>query len=121
MSLSREERPNDVIKLLAVFGTRPEAVKMAPLIRLLKEDPRFECRVCVSAQHRELLDAALLEFGIEPDWDLDVMRPAQSMAEVAGRVLIGLEGPIREYRHGPCGSALRVLLRSSSSARGGGP
>ena len=116
MSLSREERPNDVIKLLAVFGTRPEAVKMAPLIRLLKEDPRFECRVCVSAQHRELLDAALLEFGIEPDWDLDVMRPAQSMAEVAGRVLIGLEGPIREYRpdmvlvHGDTATGLAAAL-----------
>ena len=116
MSVSREERPNDVIKLLAVFGTRPEAVKMAPLIRLLKEDPRFECRVCVSAQHRELLDAALLEFGIEPDWDLDVMRPAQSMAEVAGRVLIGLEGPIREYRpdmvlvHGDTATGLAAAL-----------
>ena len=116
MSLSREERPNDVIKLLAVFGTRPEAVKMAPLIRLLKEDPRFECRVCVSAQHRELLDAALLEFGIEPDWDLDVMRPAQSMAEVAGRVLRGLEGPIREYRpdmvlvHGDTATGLAAAL-----------
>lgn len=116
MSWSREDRPNDVIRLLAVFGTRPEAVKMAPLIRLLKEDARFECRVCVSAQHRELLDAALEEFGIEPDWDLDVMRSSQSMAEVAGRVLLGLEGPITEYRpdmvlvHGDTATGLAAAL-----------
>ncbi|MBR5731596.1 MAG: UDP-N-acetylglucosamine 2-epimerase (non-hydrolyzing) [Firmicutes bacterium] len=116
MSWNREERPNDAVRLLAVFGTRPEAVKMAPLIRLLKEDPRFECRVCVSAQHRELLDCAMQEFGISADWDLDVMRPSQGMAEVAGRVLLGLEGVIKEYRpdmvivHGDTATGLAAAL-----------
>ena len=62
-------------KVLVIFGTRPEAIKMAPLVLALAADPRFEARVCVTAQHREMLDQVLELFGIVPDYDLDMMQP----------------------------------------------
>ena len=62
------------IKILSVFGTRPEAVKMAPIVRLLGETPGIESRVCVTAQHRQMLDQVLELFQIQPDYDLDLMR-----------------------------------------------
>lgn len=61
-------------KYLFVFGTRPEAIKMAPVIRLFKNQPQFDTQVCVTAQHREMLDQVLDFFGIKPDFDLDVMK-----------------------------------------------
>ena len=79
------------IRVLAVFGTRPEAIKMAPLVLRLKQDKRFDCKVCVSGQHRELLDSVLKDFDIVPDHDLNVMKDGQGFAEVAGKVLQGLD------------------------------
>ena len=66
-------------RILVIFGTRPEAIKLFPLIHALEADPRFEVRVCVSAQHREMLDQVLGLAGIVPDHDLDLMREGQSL------------------------------------------
>ncbi len=74
-------------RVLSVFGTRPEAIKMAPVIKALEADPRFESVVCVTAQHRELLDQVLDGFGIGCDYDLDVMRPDQSPSRVLSEVV----------------------------------
>jgi len=86
------------MKILALFGTRPEAVKLAPVIRLMRADERFEPTVCVTAQHRELLDPALAFFGIRPEIDLDLMRPEQSLSDLSAAVLRGLEPVLAETR-----------------------
>jgi UDP-N-acetylglucosamine 2-epimerase len=79
------------VKILAVFGTRPEAIKMAPLVRLLRTTPGVELRVCVTAQHRQLLDQVLRFFAIVPDDDLDLMRPGQDLAGITAGVLGGVQ------------------------------
>ncbi|MBV1917878.1 MAG: UDP-N-acetylglucosamine 2-epimerase (non-hydrolyzing) [Sphingomonadaceae bacterium] len=78
------------VPILVIFGTRPEAIKLFPVVNALKSDPRFACTVCVSAQHREMLDQVLDIAGIEPDHDLDVMKPDQSLDELTARLLVGL-------------------------------
>lgn len=77
-------------KVLVVFGTRPEAIKMAPVVARLRRSPGVEVSVCVSAQHRQMLDQVLVLFGIEPDFDLDLMRPNQTLAGVTSAVLDGV-------------------------------
>ena len=77
-------------RILVVFGTRPEAIKLFPVVNALKADPRFECVVYVSAQHREMLDQVLDIAGIVSDHDLDVMKPDQSLDELTSRLLVGL-------------------------------
>ncbi|MFA6317145.1 MAG: UDP-N-acetylglucosamine 2-epimerase (non-hydrolyzing) [Elusimicrobiota bacterium] len=79
------------MKILAVIGTRPEAIKMAPVVRRFKEDPDLEVRVCATGQHRELLTSALAELGLRADHDLAVMRPAQEPGETLGRLLVLLD------------------------------
>lgn len=78
---------NFPIKVLVVFGTRPEAIKMAPLVKLLEADSRFESKVCVTAQHREMLDQVLELFGIVPDFDLDIMKVGQTLPDVTSKIL----------------------------------
>lgn len=78
--------------VLCVVGTRPEAIKMAPLIRVLRADPGFRCRVLATAQHRQMLDQVLSVFGITPDIDLDIMRPNQDLPGLTGRLLEHLGG-----------------------------
>jgi UDP-N-acetylglucosamine 2-epimerase (non-hydrolysing) len=78
-------------KVLTVFGTRPEAIKMAPLVRALKEDSRIDCRVVVTAQHREMLDQVLRVFRLIPDYDLDIMQAGQTLFEITVRALTGLQ------------------------------
>ena len=78
-------------KILIVFGTRPEAIKMAPLIKKIEATPGLKSRVCVTAQHREMLDMVLELFGIAPDYDLNLMRAGQSITDITGRVLDGME------------------------------
>lgn len=78
-------------KVLTVFGTRPEAIKMAPLVTALKQRDDYQTLVAVSAQHREMLDQVLDLFGVEPDYDLDIMRHGQTLTQVTARVLTGLE------------------------------
>jgi UDP-N-acetylglucosamine 2-epimerase (non-hydrolysing) len=78
-------------KILSVFGTRPEAIKMAPVIKALRQHPaRFKSVVCVTAQHREMLDQVLDLFDIKPDYDLNIMKPGQSLHDVTANVLLGL-------------------------------
>ena len=84
--------------VMLIFGTRPEAVKMAPLIHALRDHPRLRARVCVTAQHRSMLDQVLAFFGIRPDIDLDLMRPGQSLNTLAGSVLGALGGVLAEER-----------------------
>ncbi|MEE9368081.1 MAG: UDP-N-acetylglucosamine 2-epimerase (non-hydrolyzing) [Pontiella sp.] len=85
-------------KISVIFGTRPEAIKMAPIILALKEHPDFECHVCVTAQHREMLDQVLEIFEITPDVDLDLMQPNQSLAGLTGRAVTGLDKYLKKYR-----------------------
>ncbi|EIZ79747.1 UDP-N-acetylglucosamine 2-epimerase [Novosphingobium sp. Rr 2-17] len=77
-------------RILVVFGTRPEAIKLFPVVHALKADPRFECVVCVSAQHRQMLDQVLEIAGIVPDHDLDVMQPDQTLDALTANLLTGL-------------------------------
>jgi UDP-N-acetylglucosamine 2-epimerase (non-hydrolysing) len=87
------------LRVLSVFGTRPEAIKMAPVVRELERHrDEIVSRVLVTAQHRELLDEVLELFGIEPDYDLDLMRPGQSPTSVAAEVLRGLEPVLASER-----------------------
>ena len=83
------------LKVMSVFGTRPEAIKMAPLVLELERRPQLESVVCVTAQHREMLDSVLREFGITPEHDLNIMKSGQSLADITSRVLQGL-GPVFE-------------------------
>jgi UDP-N-acetylglucosamine 2-epimerase (non-hydrolysing) len=85
------------IKILSVFGTRPEAVKMAPIVRLLGETPGIESRVCVTAQHRQMLDQVLELFQIQPDYDLDLMRENQSMAQISAGIFMHLDPILGEF------------------------
>ncbi|MEH6651179.1 MAG: UDP-N-acetylglucosamine 2-epimerase (non-hydrolyzing) [Motiliproteus sp.] len=85
-------------KLLLVFGTRPEAIKMAPVVRALQQVSDFEVRVCVTAQHREMLDQVLKLFDIEPDYDLDMMRPGQTLTDITAAVIQGLEPILQRYQ-----------------------
>lgn len=88
-----------MIRVLSVFGTRPEAVKLAPVVRALAAAPdRFESLVCVSAQHRSMLDQVLRAFALTPDYDLDLMTPGQTPAGIAARVLERLPPLLRDVR-----------------------
>jgi UDP-N-acetylglucosamine 2-epimerase (non-hydrolysing) len=79
-------------KLLIVFGTRPEAIKLCPLVLELKKYPdKFETKVCITAQHREMLDQVLAIFGIVPDYDLDIMTKNQTLSNITCTVLDGIE------------------------------
>ncbi len=86
------------MKVLSVFGTRPEAIKMAPLLQALNKHPEIESIVAVTAQHREMLDQVLQLFEIKPDYDLDLMKHGQTLEDITSAVLMGL-APILEHEH----------------------
>ena len=86
------------MKVLTVFGTRPEAIKMAPLVHALARDPHFEAKVCVTAQHREMLDQVLKLFSIVPDYDLNIMQPGQGLTEITCRILEGLKPVLESFK-----------------------
>ena len=106
------------LRTLCVFGTRPEAIKMAPLALALAADPRFEARLCVTAQHREMLDQVLDLFGLVPDFDLDIMTPGQDLTDVTCAVLRGMRGVFEAFRpdlvlvHGDTATTLGTSLAS---------
>ena len=85
-------------KILTVFGTRPEAIKMAPLVHALLEDSRFNSKVCVTAQHREMLDQVLDLFEIKPDYDLNIMKAGQTLNDVTTSILVGLKPILEDYK-----------------------
>lgn len=86
------------IRVLTIFGTRPEAIKMAPLVKELESRESIESIVCVTAQHREMLDQVLKAFSITPDYDLNIMHQGQTLADITTRALVGLQDVIREVK-----------------------
>lgn len=105
-------------KVLIVFGTRPEAIKMAPLVKAFTKKNEVECRVCVTAQHRSMLDQVLDLFDIKPDWDLDVMQPGQDLTDITTRILTGLQPILKDWKpnvvlvHGDTTTTLSASLAS---------
>lgn len=87
-----------MIRVMSVFGTRPEAIKMCPLIKALENDPRTESIVCVTAQHREMLDSALDFFGVTPDYDLNIMKRGQTLTTITADVIMGLEEILKKAK-----------------------
>ena len=85
-------------KVMLVFGTRPEAIKMAPLYHALRESSDFQTTVCVTAQHRQMLDQVLKVFEVSPDIDLDLMKPGQDLFDVTASVLLGIRDVFRQHR-----------------------
>ena len=104
------------VKVLSIFGTRPEAIKMVPPIKALSAHDSIESLVCVTAQHRELLDGVLTPFNIKPDYDLDLMQDRQSLAEFTARAITGLEDVIKTAQpdwilvHGDTATTLAASL-----------
>lgn len=104
------------LKTLCVFGTRPEAIKMAPLALALAADKRFEARVCVTGQHREMLDQVLGLFAIEPDFDLNIMKPGQDLTDITTLILQGMKTVLAEFKpdvvlvHGDTGTTFATSL-----------
>lgn len=88
----------DKIKVMSVFGTRPEAIKMAPLVKTLEKEVNTESIVCVTAQHREMLDQVLRDFDIVPDYDLNIMKAGQTLEDITVRALKGIGEVIREVK-----------------------
>ena len=86
------------MKILSVFGTRPEAVKMAPVVQQLSQTPGIDARVCVTAQHRQMLDQVLTLFNIQPDYDLDLMRDDQSLAELSAGIFSHLDPVLTDFQ-----------------------
>jgi UDP-N-acetylglucosamine 2-epimerase (non-hydrolysing) len=110
------QRVIENMKILAIFGTRPEAIKMAPLIGILKQDERFSVRVCVTAQHREMLDQVLQLFSITADYDLNIMKAGQTLSSITNDILLGLESVLQECKpnivlvHGDTTTAFTATL-----------
>ena len=86
------------MRLLFVFGTRPEAIKLAPVVQEFSTRPNFDCKLCVTGQHRELLAQVLDLFGLRPDWNLEIMRPDQDLAYLTGAALSGVAGILASWR-----------------------
>jgi UDP-N-acetylglucosamine 2-epimerase (non-hydrolysing) len=103
-------------KVLVVFGTRPEAIKMAPVVFALQKDGGFDVKVCVTAQHREMLDQVLHLFDIKPDFDLNLMKQGQDLTDITSRVLLGLREVFAIWRpdivlvHGDTSTAMAASL-----------
>jgi len=85
-------------KILVIFGTRPEAIKMAPLIKELQKEKEFDVKVCVTAQHRQMLDQVLELFDIEPDYDLNIMKKDQDLYDITSNVLLGLKKVLNSFK-----------------------
>ena len=104
------------MKVLTVFGTRPEAIKMAPLALTLAADTYFNAKVCVTAQHREMLDQVLSLFNLKPDYDLNIMKPGQDLTDVTTSILTGLKTVLAEFKpdivlvHGDTATTLAASL-----------
>ena len=86
------------LRVMSVFGTRPDTIKMAPVVHALAEHPQIESIVCVTAQHREMLDDLLALFEIRPDFDLNIMTPDQTLTDITTRVLTGMEGVLKSAK-----------------------
>ena len=92
------KKKNGIQKVLVALGTRPEAIKLAPVVLELNRRREFRCVLCVTSQHREMLEPMLKFFGLSPAHDLDVMRPNQQLGELTGRVLAGMDRVLEAER-----------------------
>lgn len=105
-------------KILLVFGTRPEAIKMCPLVNELKKHPEFEVKVCVTGQHREMLEQVLRVFDVVPDYDMSIMKSGQTLFDITSLVLLGMKGIIEECKpdvvlvHGDTTTSFAAALAS---------
>lgn len=105
-----------MLKVLLVFGTRPEAIKMAPLVHALQADYLIDARVCITAQHRQMLDSVLSLFNIDADYDLNIMKPNQTLTELTARMQLGLAEVFQEFKpslvlvHGDTSTTLSASL-----------
>ena len=105
-----------MFKILSIFGTRPEAIKMSPLIDLLQAQDQFDTKVCVTAQHREMLDQVLSLFDIKPDYDLDLMKSGQGLADITTSILVSLTPVLESFNpdlvlvHGDTTTTLAAAL-----------
>ena len=106
------------IKVMTVFGTRPEAIKMAPLVHAVEKNENMESIVCVTAQHRQMLDQVLEIFDIKPDYDLDIMQPKQTLSTITEKSLHGLDDVLNTAKpdivlvHGDTSTAFANSSRS---------
>ena len=104
------------IKVMSIFGTRPEAIKMAPLVKMLEKDEMFESIVCVTAQHREMLDSVMRIFDIKPQYDLNIMNHGQSIVDISNKVLKGVNDVFNQCKpdivlvHGDTSTTLNSAL-----------
>lgn len=104
------------IKVMSIFGTRPEAIKMAPLVKVLEKDERFESIVCVTAQHREMLDSVMEIFDIKPQYDLNIMNHGQTVIDISNKVLKGVSDVLNQCKpdivlvHGDTSTTLNSAL-----------
>ena len=120
-----------MLKVMTIFGTRPEAIKMAPLVKALEAAPDMEPIVTVTAQHRDMLDQVLRLFDITPDYDLNIMSQGQTLYDVTNRALMGLKSVLEEakpdvvlfmvIRHNLCRCVGILLPRNPSRSCGGRP
>lgn len=107
---------NETLRILTIFGTRPEAIKMAPIVTGLRNDTRFHSELCITAQHREMLDQVLALFDLRPDYDLNVMRPGQDLYDVTATILSGLRQVLLDSKpdmvlvHGDTATTLSATL-----------
>lgn len=106
----------ETIRIMSVFGTRPEAIKMCPLIKEIENDPKLESVVCVTAQHREMLDQVLNVFDISPKYDLNIMSPNQTLSQITTRIIDGIEIVLKKVKpdivlvHGDTTTSFAVAL-----------
>ena len=88
----------DKLRIMSVFGTRPEAIKMCPLVKELASHSEIESLCCVTAQHRQMLDSVLEVFDVKPDWDLDIMTPRQTLSTITSKCLLGMDEAIETLK-----------------------
>ena len=111
------------IKVMSIFGTRPETIKMAPVVHELEKREEIESIVCVTAQHREMLDQVLKALKVKPDYDLNIMKQGQTLSDITTRALKGLEDVIKDeanvnkFNYWLCGNGCRYWRRSRICAR----
>ena len=105
---------------MLVFGTRPEAIKMCPLVKEFQKDPQdFKTIVCVTGQHREMLDQVLTIFDVKPDYDLNIMKQGQDLYDVTARVLVGMRDVLKEVQpdvvlvHGDTTTSMAAAMESA--------
>lgn len=104
------------LKVMSVFGTRPEAIKMCPLVKELQKNPEIESIVCLTGQHRQMLDQVTEIFGVTADYDLNIMRPKQTLTTITSDILLGIEGVLKEAKpdvvlvHGDTSTSFVVAL-----------